>query len=98
MYDKNSTIETQSWQHQTFMNFYFRVTIKLLLVTRWVGDKALSKENDLFTRPQKKQVGSGERGMGQKKTQRRLLAVSLFFSLTPLDAGDHSVLRYCLPI
>ena len=46
-YDKNSTTETQPWEHQTFGHFYFKVTIKLLSVTKWIGDRVPGKENDL---------------------------------------------------
>ena len=47
---KNLTIESQAWVPHIFMTFYFKVTIKLLLVIRWSGDRVLSKEADLFIR------------------------------------------------
>lgn len=68
-YDKNSITETQPWEHQTFGHFYFKVTIKLLSVTKWIGDRVPSKESDLFCLVTKeKQVGSWENEIWQKKT------------------------------
>lgn len=41
--------------------------------------------------------GKWREGNGVEKDPKKVIGC-LFFSLTPLDAGYHSVLRYCLPI
>lgn len=65
-----------------FGHFYFKVTIKLLTVTKWIGDRVPSKRMTclFYLVTKEKQVGSWENEIWQKKTQRKLLAVDPFLA------------------